>query len=434
MNGARKRIWQLPALLAAATLWLTGCANLRPIEGIPATRIPDALRGEKRADKIPIDFVRLRQDPPDVYLLGPRDVLGIYIEGILGDREQLPPVHFPDTGNLPPAIGYPLPVREDGTLDLPLITKPLQVEGLTLVQAQDLIRRTYTIDNKILQPGKDRIIVTLIKPRTYQVVVIRQESGNGPTIGGARATGASPITKQGAGFTLDLRAYENDVLHALTATGGLPGLDAKNEVKIYRGVFKDAEERDRMANQIVSSYDPCYCGPKCPIDQPKVTKIPIRYTPGEEPEYRQEDIILKTGDIVVIEARDADYYYTGGLLGGGQYLLPRDYDLDVLGAIAIAGGPVGGQNTGRSSLFNSNQGLGALIPPSEAIVLRNLGNCGQIPLRVNLKKALLDPRERVLIQPGDMVIVRYTPLEFLGNVFLSTVQFNFLFNDLFRGN
>lgn len=437
MNGARMQAWQLPTLLAAASMWLSGCASLRPIEGIPASRVPDSLRGEKRADKIPIDFVRLRQDPPDVYLLGPRDILGIYIEGILGDREQLPPVHFPDNGNIPPAIGYPLPVREDGTLDLPLIPKALQVDGLTLVQCQELIRRTFTIDNKILQPGKDRIIVTLMKPRTYQVVVIRQESGGGTlTAGAARNTsGGNPLNKQGAGYTLDLRAYENDVLHALTSTGGLPGLDAKNEVKVYRGAFRDAEERDRMANQIIATYDPCYCGPKCPVDQPKVTKIPIRYTPGEDPVFSQNDVVLKTGDIVVIEARDADYYYTGGLLGGGQYQIPRDYDLDVLGAIALAGGPVGGQNTGRSNLFQgSSGGLGALIPPSEALVLRSMGNCGQVPLKINLKKALLDPRERIIVQPGDYILVRYTPLEFIGNFFLSTVQFNFLFNSLLQGN
>ncbi len=39
----------------------------------------------------------------------------------------------------------------------------------------------------------------------------------------------------------------------------------------------------------------------------------------------------------MIQSRDREKFYTGGVLGGGEHLLPRDYDLDILVAIAIAG-------------------------------------------------------------------------------------------------
>jgi hypothetical protein len=40
--------------------------------------------------------------------------------------------------------------------------------------------------------------------------------------------------KRGTGKLVKLPAGENDVLHALAETGGLPGLDARNEIVIVR--------------------------------------------------------------------------------------------------------------------------------------------------------------------------------------------------------
>ena len=129
------------------------------------------LLGESRNDLEPIDFIRLRQDPPDVYLLSSRDILGVYIGGVYGSREKgdVPPTFFSDSGNLPPAIGYPTPVREDGTISLPQVS-PIKVEGLTVAEAEIAVKRAYTEGpDRILEDSKDaQIIVTLMTPRTYQ--------------------------------------------------------------------------------------------------------------------------------------------------------------------------------------------------------------------------------------------------------------------------
>jgi hypothetical protein len=49
---------------------------------------------------------------------------------------------------------------------------------------------------------------------------------------------------------------------------------------------------------------------------------------------------------------------------------------------------------------------------------------------VDLNQALIDPSLRILVQPGDTLILRYTACEEVFNTALSIVNFNFLFNGL----
>ena len=60
----------------------------------------------------------LRRPPVETYHLEPGDTLGIYIEGILGSEESMPPVNIPDSPDPTPSIGYPFPIRKDGTIAL----------------------------------------------------------------------------------------------------------------------------------------------------------------------------------------------------------------------------------------------------------------------------------------------------------------------------
>ena len=362
---------------------------------------------------------RLRQDQPENYKLDKNDVLGIYIENVIGNPEEAPPVNFPekDTG-LDPSIGYPIPIRDDGTIALPLIPI-VQAKGKTIPELTELIRSKY-IEKQILKKGEERIIITLMKKRTHRVLVVREEEG-----------GVDGVTKRGTGYAVDLNAYENDVLHALNETGGMPGLDAKAEVVIYRGMFKDGVERDDLISQYAQGFDPCSNFPQ-DHEENGVIRIPLRYYPENPPRFSEEDIILQTGDIVKIESRDRETFYTGGVLPGGEHLIPRDKDLDILGAIAIAGGSLnsGGiiplSSNGMQSLNGSSGFTG--VPPSQAVVLRNVGGREQIAIRVNLNDALTNTNERILIMPGDTILVHYKFEEELTNALLSMIRFNFLFN------
>jgi hypothetical protein len=55
-------------------------------------------------------------------------------------------------------------------------------------------------------------------------------------------------------------------------------------------------------------------------------------------------------------------------------------------------------------------GLGA-PSPSSVTVLRQAGASRQIPIRVDLNQAFRDPRERIRILPGDIVVLQETPEE-----------------------
>lgn len=678
------------SVLGLSLLLSSGCAAFRPIPGVPARYLSPELRAESRADESTIDLSLLAQTPPRNHYVDGGDVLGIYIEGVLGNPGEAPPITVPVSPELPPAIGYPITVRDDGTLSLPMIGS-VDVRGLTIRQVEEKLRHIYTIDKKILQPGQDRIIVSLQRPRQVRVLVLRQETG-GPA-GTEFAQGLSinlGQTKRGNGQAVDLPIYKNDVLHALAKTGGLPGLDAENTIYIIRRqqgpqqaclpgqmphgqvlpgqpvpqhypqqhypqpqypqpqpgpqppvqqyappqhphppaqqpqvsqrnaghrIQRGAYERTRSTkNDVVirgqspsgyapqnmtrysspsgqmpvrqasaiehveargfgsrnpldelrggssrqsmpavrdvpvsnvsaerelfghSAYnqpqltapqtpdyspepeltptpepmfrnqpapqnysqtqppqqnlqsqpygqpqmygqppiqnysgqnypaqeyeeqgyssqtpmlppqpapaqpyhvgthrlppelqgmlageadwmpagqDPWFNGNDPTMNNPHVIKIPVRLKPGQQPHIQPSDVILQDGDIIFIESRETEIFYTGGLLGGGQYTLPRDYDLDVLGAIAIAQGASQQQATrqiGGVSAINGD----VTISASNVIILRMLPNGTQVPIKIDLYRAIRDPAERVIIQPGDIVMLRYKPMEAVG--------------------
>lgn len=148
------------------------------------------------------------------------------------------------------------------------------------------------------------------------------------------------------------------------------------------------------------------------IDNPNVIRIPIRLGPGENPQITEEMITLYDGDIVFIESRETDVFYTGGLLGGGQFTLPREYDLGVLEAISIAEGrnQLNGGDTrtvGGVSALNRDVSVSA----SRVIILRTLATGQRITIEVDLHKAMRYQEENILVQPGDMLILQFTPGE-----------------------
>lgn len=408
-------------------LAFTGCqAVTNPVAaGIPVRHLPPEFLGRSRELEQPIPLNNLRQQPPAVYRLLPGDILGIYIEGILGERTQPPPVRLSEQGK--PTLGYPIPVREDGTVSLPLID-PVRVQGMSIAEAERAIRTAYTVTKEILVPGRERIIVTLMAPRQYHVLVIRQDapsnSGNtanitfSPGIVGGGTEFLGPRRK-GTGVALDLSAYENDLLNALTRSGGLPGTDAKNEVVIQRG---GASRSTGMNGQF-----PCP-GPAGSRASEQFVRIPLRLPPGAPIPFRPEDIILQDGDIVYIEARDAEVFYTGGILISGQYPLPRDHDLNIVQAIALVHGPlVNGVNSSNNFTGQLTGGGVGTPNPSQVTVLRQLPGHGQLNIRVDLNRALCDPRERLLVQPGDIIVLQSSVGEALVQYFTTSLfKLNFI--------
>lgn len=414
---------------------MTGCTALfNPIETIPANRVPAQFLAEPQANKVPIDVARLRQTKPEFYTLDSDDVLGVFIEGVLGNFDEAPPVQLPDpNSDLPPAIGFPVPVREDGTASLPLV-KPIPLRGLTIQQAEALITRAYRGGEQPILKEDSRIIVTLLRERTYRVFVVRQDNSRsalglqfqGQQRGGVVSDRGDQSSR---GFVLQLPAYQNDVLNSLTRTGGLPGVNAKNEIRILRGSRVDIARRDEQLSEFYRSNRPDqfpYGVIPAVSDATNAIQIPMRLNPGVVPDLREEDIILRDGDIIYVDSRESEVYYTGGLLGGGERVLPRDYDLDVLAAVSLAGAGIGtNQQTGLIG------GAAQRVPPTELIVLRRIPGNRQLAIRIDLNDTINDPRQRMLVKSGDTLILRFKPQEEIIN-FASGVFFTFGIRDLFR--
>ena len=105
-------------------------------------------------------------DPMVPYRLVAGDVLGVFIEGVLGEFDQAPPVHYPapQTG-LPPSMGFPIVVEYDGRISIPFIDR-LEVSGKTIAEVRrDLISAFQEGEAPILN-SQARILVSLMQKRS----------------------------------------------------------------------------------------------------------------------------------------------------------------------------------------------------------------------------------------------------------------------------
>jgi hypothetical protein len=430
------------ALLLALALIGPGCAALaNPIvDGIPVSQLPDDLRGPSRTVLKPIPLTMLRQKPILEHVVGPNDVLGIVVENVLGERNQQVPIRTGELSGQTPAIGYPILVQDDGTISLPYVP-PIDVEGLTLVEVQNRIRKIYTEDYKILKKGSERIIVTLMQPRRFHVLVLREDGGFGGAPTGPTFGSSSPLigaSKKGTGYPLDLPIGENDVLNALTKTGGLPGTDAKNEVIIYKKPTRkktkpaddkkgDDKKADDKKGDDKKGDDEKSAASKSGGEPGRTIRIPLRLNPGEAPPFKPEDVVLDNGDVVYLESRDVEVFNTGGLLGTGQYPLPRDFDLDVISAIAFVKAPLLNGGFGQAQFVASsvNTGLG-IESPSQLTILRKTATGAQLRIRIDINDAVKDPRQRINILPGDFLVLQEKPAESITRYL--TQQFRYTFD------
>jgi len=123
--------------------------------------------------------------------------------------------------------------------------------------------------------------------------------------------------------------------------------------------------------------------------------------------FRAEDVILHDGDVVFVPRRN-EYFVAGGMLPGGRIPLPRDEDIDVLEAIALSSASVGGP-LGQSGTALVSGNVGNLREPTRVLILRRLPDGRQLPIRVDLDRAVRDEKERILIQHDDVVMLQFKP-------------------------
>lgn len=414
-------LWVLAALLIAGML--AGCRAPLSDSSVVPQQLPPECRAVARSKQIPIDHRMLGGVVPKEHIAGPGDVLGIYIADILGNREELPSVSYPHyrIRNAPtePFVGQPIKVETDGSIHLPYI-EPFFVEGMTLQEIREAIREAYAATD-FVRPGREHIVVTLITPRFCRIHVFRQDTRY--NVPGLQRSDQFETSRRWSGTILYLEPKEATVITALLQTGGLPGIDARNEIWVMKRVSAEeaAWESVPVDEQKLIDELPMML----PKENTRLVRIPLHVAMDEELPFQPDDVVLGDGDVVFLPRRDGDVFLTGGLLGGGRFPLARDRDIDILEAIAVATGnplgPVGDMN----SVVRFRSGPGNIIPPTDAVVIRRLSETEQFKIRVDLRKALDDPTERLRIAPGDLIVLNYRPQELFANVIMNLFDYNF---------
>ncbi len=417
----------LPVLCAGWLIGLTGCVSVSANnKAIPANRLDPMLLSCPKEKLAPLPFSALGQPTVAEHLIGPGDVLAVYVFGVFPVSEDETPVqgrsqavnqqYYPPNGTeVGSTTGLPVRVGEGGTIELPLVD-PINVDGLTIAQAVEKIRETY-IAEKVIQKDRERITVGLITARVKRVIVLREDTPSAPVALNPPAN--IKHIQRGSGQLIDLPVYENDVLHALAASGGLPGTDAKRELWVIRNNpsndhrFISAEQLNQMIQNLMPG-----------TDSPAVIRIPLVGCPDQPVPFRPQDVILHDGDVVFIP-RLNEYFVTGGLLPGARIPLPRDEDIDVLEAIAMSTGSVAGP-LGQSGTALTSGNVGNLKEPTRVMILRKLPDGRQLQIRVDLDRAVRDEKERIVIQNEDVVLLQFKPASSMVYGFFNWVNVSFI--------
>ena len=177
----------LSLVIASLTV---GCASSKCIlhvhDAVPAYRLPCEFHKCSREGTIPIDLSLLSQQrPKEGHRLGTGDLIGVYVAGVLPPKIDDQPLlyqqlsmsanYYPPYGRvLSPNMGIPVDINSEGAVRLPLIGK-LNLKDQTLEEATDSIRKAYEKKN-VLQEDRERVLISLLRPRVKRVVVMRDDA------------------------------------------------------------------------------------------------------------------------------------------------------------------------------------------------------------------------------------------------------------------
>lgn len=337
----------------------TGCWTPLQSHGIQASRLPDTFRIPQRTAGESLNFANLTIEPPDDYLLGPNDKLQVTVAGLNEGAETRPLL---------------VQVMAKGQIHLPLVGA-VSVGGKNLLEAQIAIHNAYT-DGYLESP---QVNIALIEKDVVSVLVLGKTNAPGVHI---------------------LEKYANDVGHALAAAGGLTE-DAADVIEIHRRstthtvrrLPSDTGYTPEVCNCFEEGVDSSIVGSGNILRIPLRTSVPLALS--------EADITLHDGDVVVVPSRRHEVFYVVGKLGttntvrftvgdrerelGVGFVLPRDREIDVVTAVAMAGY------------------IDPIDSPSTVTVQRAMPDGTRLLILVDLMEARYDPQATVLVEPGDII-------------------------------
>ena len=358
-----------------ALFWLAiicGCWAPFRSPAVPACSLPEEFRLPTRVVGDPLNFATLTVPPPADYLLSSGDVLELTVAGLYEGAEFRP---------------LRLQVMADGRIHLPLVGG-LHVGSMNLMQAQEAITAAYA--NGYLKAPRANL--SLVEKAKVNVLVL----------GEVKLPGMHALDK-----------FENDVGHALAASGGLTH-DAGEVIEIHRRtkvkpVVPDihplpppnGESSVPLHGERIAASQLRFPFPISGVAEQEnleVTRIPLRGIPMSFP---ASQMLLGPGDVIVIPSRSNEVFFVVGKLGttnlvrftlgdrerelGTGFILPRDREVDVVTAVAMAGY------------------IDPIDSPTTVTVHRTLPDGMPFLIHVDLIKARFDRNETVLVKAGDII-------------------------------
>ncbi len=359
-----------------------GCYVPLHSPAIEASSLSDAYRMPVRSTAGMLNLASLTVPAPTDYVLGPNDTLQVVVAGLSnpGAGEQIRPIQAR--------------VMASGNVRLPLVGE-VYVGGMNLSQAQKAIDGAYS----------DGI---LVNPKT-SVSLAEAANFNVPVLGEVNAPGVYALLR-----------HENDIAHAVAEAGGLTQFAAEvievhrrlPEEDLVRRLSVSTEESEQLP-AVLPTVGP---GEQAGTDvakygEPKIViRIPLRCgsptlivdgQPLPQQELSVDDVTLRPGDVVVVPRQPDEVFFVVGPINknsfvnfrvsqldrrlGNAFLLPKDRDVDVVTAVAMAGY------------------IDPIDSPSTVTVHRSIPGAPPLLIHVDLIAARYSWQENVYVQPGDII-------------------------------
>jgi polysaccharide biosynthesis/export protein len=346
-----------------------GCYAPLKSPGIPASSLPASFRSPTKQFSDDLNFAMLTQSSPAAYVLGPKDVIRVEIAN-LAPRLQRLGLPVADNG-LNPGNATVLEVEldESGRVLLPLLGT-VNLKGKSIPEARLQIISWYA-EGYIKDP---RVSVALVTPASVRVMVLGEVANPG---------------------VYDLPKYENDVAHAIALAGGLVN-ELADEITVQRRqiqtvvAIESASDLGGESNEVIEEI---------PSVEMTVTRIPLRSPVPVQ--LSQPEVVLDEGNVVVVKKRADETFFVVGLLNpnglvrfnlgrdnrdlGNGFTLPKDRDIDVVTAVAMAGY------------------IDPINSPTTVTVHRTRLDGRPMLIRVDLIAARHSRAENIMVEPGDII-------------------------------
>jgi len=429
INSHQHRLSPMCSLLLL--ILSTGCYAPLHSPGVEARTLPDEYRWPMRTSETPLNYSRLVGQANDVYLLGPGDIIKITAPDLIAQGHAEP---------------FEVQVLDHGEVYLPRLG-PVAVGGLSIAQAQHQVNQALA-NNLLINPCT---VITLKEKGTVNVLVLGAVKQQGmhalprdandvahalaaaqgfsedagevieihrhgknlqlPMLDGANRSNlplqypvnSAPISSTGSkpwelqhssGQPFSSVPANLQAAHSLPPSTTVPAPQPAGRRMPPHGLPVGGHSLTTLTRDRIPSEIPC----EVVSQAESIVRIPLR---GENGITKPYDVILNSGDVIVIPSRTDKVFFVVGPLSdrnslrfsvndrdreiGSGLLLPDDREIDVVTAVAMAGY------------------IDPIESPTTVTVHRVLPDRSPLLIRVDLIAARSDPQENVMVQAGDII-------------------------------